>query len=348
MGKWNSARKILLAQTERYSSERTAEIRNVHQTLLARALMLLKYINPETEMFFAPMLRTMMQTVIKPDNKGDYENGMGLHYYCASDASGRKYPMRGGYYANGIGDFSRSARTMFEENFTMALAFGYAGFSRQCAENLGRAVHMICDMCCLPHATKMTYYSSKRKIHKAYENFAEVYYPEFLAEQKISSLPDIFSSHSGFEKAINKISGKVSGETSEFLSDPVKEICARLYHTEIVTASLLMRFYSDMQTRAQHGDIVVTGLECRINQTPLSLKVTQKGVEFHGVNPFPSSKLNVVKTSFNLAHRRDGLYTLSPVGDKNGKVIEISHGRLSLSKFSPTNKKQLFKLIHNS
>ena len=42
MGKWNRARKILLVQTNRYNSERTTKIRSVHQTILARALMILK------------------------------------------------------------------------------------------------------------------------------------------------------------------------------------------------------------------------------------------------------------------------------------------------------------------
>ena len=345
MGKWNSARKILLVQTNRYNGERTTKIRNVHQTILARALMILKNIRPETETFFAPMLKIMMQTVIKPDNKGDYENGMGLHYYCASDASGKKYPTRGGYHANGIGSFSRSARTMLEENFTMALAFGYAGFQNRCADHLGRAVHMISDICCLPHATKMTYYSSKRKIHTAYENFAEAYYPEFLPEQNIDSLPDIFSSRSGFEKPVNKISEKISREIPEFLSDPIHEICSRLYHTEIVVASMLMRFYEDIHSDGRGINFIKTGLECRINNTPLSLKVTKKGIEFHGVNPFPSSNINMVKTYFNAAHRRDGMYTFSVAGDKSGKVIEISRGKIALSRFSPTNKNQLFRLV---
>ena len=344
MGKWNRARKILLVQTNRYNSERTTKIRSVHQTLLARALMILKNIDPETENFFAPMLKTMMQTVIKPDNKGDCENGMGLHYYCASNSSGTKYQMKGGYHANGIGDFSRSARTMLEENFTMALAFGYAGFQNQCADNLGRAVHMISDICCLPHATKMTYYSSKRKIHKAYENFAEAYYPEFLPEQNMSSLPDIFSSRSGMEKPVNKIAEKISKEIPDFLSDPIKEISDRLYHTEIVVASLFMRFYQDIHTDGKYANFITTGLECNINNTPLSLKVTKKGIEFHGVNPFPSSSLNIVKTNFNAAHRHDGMYTFSVAGSKNGKVIEISKDRISLNKFSPTNKNQLFKI----
>ena len=344
MGKWNRARKILLVQTNRYNSERTTKIRSVHQTILARALMILKNINPETENFFAPMLKIMMQTVIKPDNKGDYQKGMGMHYYCASDSSGKKYALKGGYHANGTGDFSRSARTMFEESFSMALAFGYAGFENQCADNLGRAVHMISDICCLPHATKMTYYSSKRKIHKAYENFAEAYYPEFLPEQNLSSLPDIFSSRSGFEKPVNKISEKISKEIADFLSDPIKEICDRLYHTEIVVASLLMRFYEDIHSDGRNANFIMTGLECNINNNPLSLKVTKKGIEFHGVNPFPSSNLNMVKTNFNAAHRRDGMYTFSVAGDKSGKVIEISGGKISLNKFSPVNKNQLFKV----
>ena len=69
--------KELHVLAEKYLSERTAEPKCVHRTLLLRSLVILKKLHPETEDFFAPMMKTLMPYAKRPDRKGDYENGMG-------------------------------------------------------------------------------------------------------------------------------------------------------------------------------------------------------------------------------------------------------------------------------
>ena len=349
MGKWSFALKTMQDAKKNYLSgdDSAKNVRSVHQTLLLRALIILKDICPETEQLFSPMMKTMMQYVKKPDKKGDYQNGMGMHYYCPVNSSGYRLGSVEGYYRNGLGSVSRSARTMFEESYTMALTFGYAGFGEQSAKQLARAVHMISDMCCLPHVTGLTYFSSKKNIHVAYEELAELMYPDFIEHQFCRKLPALFSSRSGFEKSVNKIVDKTAKEKNEFLKDPVAEIRKRLLETEICVASLLMRFYEDLNMDGYDAHYIVTGDECRLSSEGeyVSAKITKDGVFFHGVNPFPQSALNMTRTAFYVAHRHDGLYTISPAEDKSGRVAEVSgEKRVILRPFSPVRKEQLFKL----
>ncbi len=345
MGKWSNAVRTLYAETEKYNSERQTEIKSVHQSLLLRALIILKNLTPETEDFFAPMVRTMMKTVKLPDKKGDYQNGMGMHYYCVGKFSGKLNKPLKGYYRNGIKEYSRTARTMLEESFTMALTFHNAGFIEKSAYHLGRAVHMISDISCLPHSTGMTFYSSKAKVHKAYEGFAEALYPEFLEEQKADILPDLFTSRAGFEKGLNRLGADIAAEIEDFLEDPAEEISERLYDTELNVAALLMRFYEDLHNDGKNANYISTGYECRFKEdtAPLSVKVIEKGIVFHGVNPSPSSKINMTKTVFTAAHRHDGFYTFSPLSERDARVIMFSGNRIILKEFSPKNSAQLFK-----
>ena len=47
---------------------------------------------------------------------------------------------------------------------------------------------------------------------------------------------------------------------------------------------------------------------------------------------------------FYAAHRHDGLFTLSPAKDSEGRVLEVKDGKLRLRKFDPLHGEQLFRL----
>lgn len=342
----NKTVKELNALTKQYNEKRSTDIKCVHKTLLLRSLIILKHIDPSSEKFFSPMVRDMMYFSKRPDRKGDYEKGMGRHYYCPINYTGKPQKAVNGYYRNGIGNLHCSARTMFEENYTMALTMHRAGFTEQCAEHLGRAVHMISDMCCLPHSTGMTYYSPARKMHKAYENFAEALYPEFIPEQNPSVIPILFPDRTSFETDINAIAAKTASEIKMLIAYPEEEITQRLLTTEITIVSLLKRFMADTALPEKEAHYITnnSGFKILPDSTHLIIKVTEKGLIFHGVNPSPESSVNVTRGIFYAAHRHDGLFTISPAKDKEGKVLEVCNGKIFLRRFDPVHGEQLFRL----
>ena len=347
MDKWCSVVKKMNLLTSKYNKARKTEKRNVHQTIVLRSLIVLKMVYPETEKFYAPMLKTMMQYAKRPDRKTDYENGKGYHYYCACSPDGKRLPRINGYYMNGKGETAKSARTMLEEDYTMAITMYRTGFNEKSAEFLGRAVHMLSDICCLPHSSGMTYFSKKRNVHKAYEALAEAIYPEFVPQQKTNALPPYFLIHSDFEKSVNRIVEKSMKEIPFFIDDPFRHISQQLNDTEIYTASLLLRFYQDTLLPEDEVYFVSTSSKCRIfpKSDPLSVQVTKNGIIFHGLNPSPDSKINVTLKAFYVAHRRDGLFTLSPASEKKDCVLEVSGDKVKLAKFNPANSQQLFRMI---
>lgn len=326
-----------------YSAEKKLPIESVHQNILRRAVKLLEEVCPEAAELVSPQLETMLTYAIRPDQKGDREKGLGRHYYCACDLMGKPLRPSGGYYKNGLGQFGKSARSMFEEDYTMALTLRHSGSISESAEYLGRAVHMISDMCCLPHAAKMTYFSPRREIHKSYENLAEALYPEFIPEQQL--LPEQlrrFANRSSFTAVLNENAERICAEIPELTSDPISEITKRLYDTEAAVAALLYRFYRDINVSPERGHYLADGMSFRIfeDMPPLTVRVTAEGISFEQ-DGIPVNTRH--GSFFRAAHRRNGLFTFSPADDEKGMMISL--GRSGLVSFDPRDEKQLFHMV---
>lgn len=348
MGKWRKAIREMERLTADHSARRTLPQKDIHKTLLLNGLVALKKLHPETEDFYLQMVAGMLDTVKAPDDKGDYQNGPGLHYYCAVKPSGKSHKPVNGCFADGKGNY-RSARTMLEENYTMALSLFCAGFERESAGFLGRAVHMISDICCPPHSSGMTYFSMSGRIHKAYELLAEAVYPEFMPEYDRAAavrVQDIFHDRSSFTEAVNSIAGSTSEELAGICSDPLAEVQGRLRYTENVIAALLLRFYKDTSLDSADAHYVADGSEIRIipDSPKLSVRVDGEGIKLHGVNPSLESELTVTSMVFYAAHRRDGLFTLSPAREEEGRVLEVCGKKLKLKPYDPIHGEQLFRL----
>lgn len=318
----------------------------VHRNLIFRTLVMLRTIEPETVKIFAPLRKTLIPYSKRPDMNGDYENGMGRHYYCAVNTHGRERTPVNSYYKNGAGKYFKSARSMFEEDYTMSLTMYCAGFYDKSAEFLGRAVHMLSDMCCIPHTASMTYFSSGRNFHKAYENLAEAIYPHLVGEQNSPKIPDYFCSYSTFADDINQIALETAGQIHDMESNPLESIQEHLLRTERILAAFLLRFYRDITAPERKAHYITTNSGCRLmpKTGQLTIKVTEKGIKFHGVNPSPESDINVTDELFYIAHRRDGRFTLSPAKDNEGIVLEVSDNKFIWHKFDPVRGEQLFRL----
>ncbi len=343
LNKWKKAADELHSLAESYTGAQTFTPPPIHQEILIRALKLLSETAPEAEKLISPMLGTMIPYTYRADDKGDRENGAGRHYYCGCSTNGVPMKAVQGYLKNGKDLFAKSARTMFEEDYTMALTMYMSGFKPQGAVYLARAVHMLSDMCCLPHAAKMTYFSSKRNIHIQYENLARAMYPEFVPEQHIRyEQLRRFAMRSSFSSALNRNARLICSEVLQILTAPEKEIKHRLYDTEAAVAALLYRFFRDTQVSPLRGHYAANGMTCRpfADMPALELRITGRGIAFELDGIPVNSRFGSL---FRAAHRRNGLFSLTPVGITSGVVL--SKNGKGLVSFDPRDRSQLFNII---
>ena len=340
--KWNKAAADMKRLADSYTAEKKLPSSEIHQEIFIRALKLLGEHCPEAETLIRPNTAIMLPYTIRADEKGDRENGAGRHYYCGCTTNGVPRKPVGGYLLNGKDLFAKSARTMFEEDYTMALTLHQSGFVKQGAVYLARAVHMLSDMCCLPHAAKMTYFSKKRNIHINYEELARAMYPEFIPEQHIT--PEQlrrFAMRSSFSNALNRNAELICREIPQIFTSPEKEIKLRLYDTEAAVAALLYRFYRDTLVPPLSGHYAADGMSCRPfpDMPPLRLKISERGIAFELEGMTVNTRYG---SFFRIAHRRSGLFSVSPAVNMSGLVL--SKTRQGLVSFDPRDRGQLFTI----
>ena len=341
--KWKSAAEEMTKLKEEFLQTRSTLSISVHKTLIYRALPMLSRLAPETGEFYCRIKDILIDEVCHPDRTGDYEKGAGRHYYCVTDSHGIKKRPSHGYYKNGIRKYAKSARSMLEEDYTMALTMYMAGFRKIAAGYLARAIHMLSDICCLPHATGMTYFSSKGNIHKAYESMARAMYPDSVPERMITKDQlHILDSENGFGEAVNSIAEAQINEPKQLLSDPVGSVKNRLYIAEGAVAAILFKFYNDVSGKSRVSRYITNN--SRICGHDISIDISENGLILIK-DGIPLSVMTDKKTSctlFRAAHRFNGMYTFSPVSDDKGRVIILDSN--SLRAMNPNRKKQMYMI----
>lgn len=155
-----------------------SEYPSVHRGILLAALAVLaKKGHPAAYWYSAEDAVILAEEVVKPDGKGDRQRGSGYHYYCAVKPSGKPASFaEGDYYRNGRGKKAPSARTMFEEEYVAALQANAAQHREDALRHLGRAAHMLADVCCPPHSCGLTYLTRYARYHKRFETLAAKYF----------------------------------------------------------------------------------------------------------------------------------------------------------------------------
>ena len=157
---------------------------SVHRGIVRAAMRLLEQKNTEASAFYKVSdLEVMVESAAYPDRIGDRQQGSGLHYYIAVSPNGTPTVSNtDGFYPNGKGKYAPSPRTMFQSELYMAMVLCSNRKQQAGMESLSRAVHMIADICCPPHATGLSYLSRYGVNHKRYEATAAEYFWGNLAE----------------------------------------------------------------------------------------------------------------------------------------------------------------------
>lgn len=343
--KWKRIAAEMEKQRQHYLKIRSSEYRSVHKTLIWRALPLLAELVPEAETFYSEdVVDAIINETCRPDDTGDYEKGAGRHYYCGSNSLGMRLKPFCGYYRNGIWMFSKSARTMLEEDYTMALTSWMSGYEHRGAQYLGRAIHMAADITCLPHATRMTYKSRFGKLHEAYEDLARAMYPDSVEKQPLTEEQlSLFADRSGFEVPLNSIVEAQVGEYVTLKTDAAASIKKRLHTAEGCVAALLLRFMEDTRLSPEEAHYVTDGMKAKVfsDLPPVDISVREEGIRFmHEGEPLSVGDHGDV---FRIAHRKGGKFTISPVNDEKGRVLHKNRRRLV--RFRPFDSRIFFNIV---
>lgn len=153
--------------------------------------------------------------VIVPDFKGDRNKGSGMHYYSSCDKNGNVIqPTYTGFYANRLGQYAPSARTMLEENYTMSLIQFANNMTDMALDSLGRCIHFISDVGCTVHTTNLISMPFKRNPHHCYEKYALANMDRFHTDSGDESLYSAY-----MNKSVGEMLNILSRESAKYYAD---------------------------------------------------------------------------------------------------------------------------------
>lgn len=311
-----------------------------------------------------------------PDRAGDFERGIGMHYYCSirPDASARKASASGQYFPNGSGAYARSARTLFEEDITMALLAQRSALPALAMESLSRAAHFLADSGCFPHAAGLTYSSRYRTVHQSYETMAShlvkcVDIPSSPAAWYLSLVDVPEASGLLRQLAVQTAADHRLVMTSTTQPSPEWEQAIRLEFQRCVqyTAVLFLRFYREthaesrtQRMRLRNGSSVAlrhvqTGryLDAggELGEEPVWFRLclcTDCSVRFvpvaNAARPLTTARFQAPE-AYRLTRLDGEVYRISSASCNYAKVLNGHGARAAASAFDPDNPTQLWKLM---
>ena len=269
-----------------------------HRHITAYALELLKKEGKEKQYeFFKPYEEQLEAGCTKPDRGGDVDHGAGMHYYSFCNKRGIELPATAGYYRNRRNKFSKSARTMLEENYTSALSLYKSGKPEDAMFVFARAAHFIEDMSCTPHVSNIRCFNRKRNIHNAYEEHINTICKQFNAERLDKRLIKYYENDS-FEGAANRLI-KASSKFVALIKtlDPIAFRDAAKATIELSqqnVAALMLKFYEDCTT--DKDNYIRDGRSVMIKNVVSGMVITEENGKVFLAKPgdSKSSKLTAV------------------------------------------------------
>ncbi len=206
------------------------------------------------------------------------ESAPATHYYVTGKPQKTYY-----YYPNREGDYNISARTRFEEHYSMAVQF-YSVSPALAARSLGRAMHYFMDMTATPHAAGIRANSPVedwlhiRDTHAEYETFGNSILEDnyILFSDKYS-----FVYQNSFSTVFNNIVDLMGCEMYADLtrhsnsSNPeyVSMVEMGLYLAQEYGTAIINRFMYDVNAASSFPKLQNNGIYCIRNYSGLYMDV---------------------------------------------------------------------------
>lgn len=253
---------------------------SVHRGIVRAALFLLELEQkPAASWFSQQDVELLADETILPDQKGDRQNGRGLHYYCVLSGDGTAANRIYGVFANGRGNPAPSLLTMYEGSLYAARLCRDAGKRKAALKHLARAAHMLADSCCPPHTCRFTYFSRYAAVHKRYEALAAALFwgtdlpvkDEVPASKRWAS----YAVGAVWElMPLEALAQRSAGERISALSTDVSVLEASIRKQLIVTIQAVAALFSGF-AEEPHGSLPRGQLWCEGLNTPLFPQILQ-------------------------------------------------------------------------
>lgn len=266
-----------------------------HEEITAQALKLFSDLN-KTKLtnFYSKYSSKIIEGAQSPDLDGDVDKGSGTHYYSPTNPKGKPLPQKGDYYQNRVGAYSKSARTMFEENYTSALNLYKNGKIEQAMYTLGRAAHFVEDISCPVHTANVKFFDKETNLHRAFERYSINEAKKHLPTTYDKRLTKTYS-EKNFANAINKLAQK-----SNKRAKPMEKLETSAYDetlAEMIPAAvqnvmaLFMRFYDDCAGNNSNYLCNEKAYSIRNEETGQLMTITAKGLSLEKLDHSKEQKL---------------------------------------------------------
>lgn len=288
--------------------------------------------------FYSRYHDVMTDSSMAPDRQGDMDKGSGYHYYNIKDVNGKEQRRSAaGYYRSGKNTmkapvYSRSARSIFEDNYQLALSFFAMGGETNIVrsmEYVGRCVHMISDICCTPHTTDLTLTSKYSGKHKRYEDRANDVFAMFTASHCDK---DIYDEYERCETA---------GENFNLIAEISASYYDTVVHAELIygldavikqmlmlaqqhVAAFLLRFYNNIHSDTFIASAIVPTATYRlINAAHLGALICDK--RYPSGFGISSEEKNMDSSLVKLSVNQAGYYEISFI--ESGKHVNLAKSK---------------------
>ena len=276
--------------------------------------------------------------LVKGSQSPDWEESIpGTHYYvCNGKASNY-----GKYYKNANGNYSRSARTRFEEHYSTAINQYKNGNVSGSFESLGKAIHYLCDIGCPPHSAGIRYTLVGENKHAEFETFGDRNCKKYMTSSASKLYKHVLSAD--FGTILNEL-----GEQTIIYAPAIKEASYFSFDLALkksiplsqqYTAAILNRFFveaNNPSTRYAKNNgvyyINITNTDMYLDSYYDTLKVYKK------------MKNDYQK--FILKLNSDGSYRISPIYDKSKALTVNATDTIVMKNYSPSDESQKFKIIY--
>ena len=276
--------------------------------------------------------------LVKGTQSPDWEESIpGTHYYvCNGKTTGY-----GEYYKNANCNYSRSARTRFEEHYSTAINQYKNGNVPGSFESLGKAIHYLCDIGCPPHSAGIRYTLVGENKHAEFETFGDRNCKKYMTSSASKLYKHVLSAD--FGTILNEL-----GEQTSIYAPAIKEASYFSFDLALkksiplsqqYTAAILNRFFveaNNPSTRyAKHNGVYyinITNTDMYLDSYYNTLKVYKK------------MKNDYQK--FILKLNSDGSYRISPIYDKSKALAVNATDTIVMKNYSPSDESQKFKIIY--
>lgn len=349
-----------------------------HEDITKKALALLEKENKKkAAQFYKNWHKQIITGCKQPDNKDDPDSGTGMHYYSCINSKGLELPKYNNYYVNRLGKAMKSARTLFEENYTCALSLYKSGDIENAMLYIGRAAHFIEDMGCTVHTANMKYLDTKNNIHFAFEKNSSQICSQITADRFDKRLIKNYEQHN-MGDAVNKLvnyAGRFTDMLCDLKADGFRKVAKQtLPYTQQNVMALLLRFYSDccedkdnfLENEKKYS-IINLGSKLFVTATPkgivLAPETNDESQKFQvcltktgtfGLKDFSGGfinkkckgcdyvKIGTEPAQFRAAAAAPQIFRLSTEKTDFEKVLTASRGGLGIADFEPGNNSQLW------